>query len=378
MATKKFFEERTDQSEIKARIVQKYFKVWASVVKAAARQHGGRIAYIDLYAGPGRYEDGSASTPLMVLETAIADSDLREMLVTMFNDGNADLSATLKNEIAALKGIETLKHPPAVYNTAVGAEVEARFANLKLIPTFSFFDPWGYKGLSLGIVRALIKDWGCDCVFFFNYNRINAGISNRAVDEHMDALFGKTRADKLRVAVAKLSPAKREALILEELASAIRELGGTYVLPFKFKNSSGARLSHCLVFVSKHVRGYEIMKQIMAQESSTADQGVPSFVYSPADETTPLLFSLSRPLDALEGQLLNTFAGKSLPMKKIYEQHHVDTPYIDRNYKGALRNLEAAGKITADPPAEKRRQRGGVVTFADAVVVNFPIQKKPK
>lgn len=72
--TKKFFEERGDQSEVKARIVQKYFSAWANIVVGTARQFGnGRIAYIDLYAGPGRYRDGAASTPLLVLEKAIED-----------------------------------------------------------------------------------------------------------------------------------------------------------------------------------------------------------------------------------------------------------------------------------------------------------------
>jgi hypothetical protein len=33
------------------------------------------MAYIDLYAGPGRYDDGSASTPLMILKLAIENED---------------------------------------------------------------------------------------------------------------------------------------------------------------------------------------------------------------------------------------------------------------------------------------------------------------
>ena len=44
----------------------------------------------------------------------------------------------------------------------------------------------------------MLKDWGCDCVFFFNYNRISMGLGNEVVEEHMDALFGKERAEKLR------------------------------------------------------------------------------------------------------------------------------------------------------------------------------------
>jgi hypothetical protein len=51
---------------------------------------------------------------------------------------------------------------------------------------------------TMRLIRATLKDWGCDCIFFFNYNRINPGIGNLSVEEHMDALFGKKRADALR------------------------------------------------------------------------------------------------------------------------------------------------------------------------------------
>jgi GMT-like protein len=251
-------------------------------------------------------------------------------------------------------------------------EAARYFNETKLIPSFSFIDPFGYKGLSLNIIKGVIKDWGCDCVFFFNYNRINAGLSNQAVEEHLDALFGKDRADDLRRRIKGHTPSQREALILEELASVIRALGGKYVLPFQFRNASGTRTSHYLVFVSKHPRGYKIMKDIMASESSTADEGVPSFAYCPADAATPLLFSLSRPLEALEGMLQSAFAGKSLTMSEVFERHHVDTPYVERNYKDALRRLEEKGLVSCNPPAARRQKRRGQVTFGNDVLVKFP------
>jgi hypothetical protein len=46
--------------------------------------------------------------------------------------------------------------------------------------------------------------------------------------------------------------------------------------------------------------------------------------------------------------------------------------YIKRNYKQVLTKMEAAGKIKADPPAEKRQKRQGQVTFGDGVMVTFP------
>lgn len=368
--TDKFFDERSDQSEVKARIVQKYFSAWAKVISPTAKKRVGRIAYIDLYAGPGRYKDGAASTPLLVLQHAIDDPDLSSMLVALFNDADQNKVATLQKEIDSLLGIEKLKFRPTVSCGPVDEEAEKYFTQSRLIPTFSFIDPFGYKGLSLRIIKGVIKDWGCDCVFFFNYNRINAGIGNDIVAGHMNALFGEQRADTLRKKLSGLTPELREALILEELASEIKSLGGSYVLPFTFRNSRGTRTSHKLIFVSKSFRGYAIMKEIMAKESSTDDQGVPSLTYSPADRSMPLLFSLQRPLDQLRSSLLDTFAGKELSVAEIYERHSVDTPYILKNYKDILSQLEAERIITVK--SQKTRRPKG--TFADHLLIKFPLR----
>jgi len=63
---------------------------------------------------------------------------------------------------------------------------------MKMVPTFFFVDPWGYKGLSLQLVNAVLKDWGCDCLFFFNYNRTSMGLPNELVEEHMNAWSGES------------------------------------------------------------------------------------------------------------------------------------------------------------------------------------------
>lgn len=333
-----------------------------------AQKGPGRIAYIDLYAGPGRYKDGAASTPLLVLQHAITNPKLASMLVALLNDSDSNNKSTLQTEIDKLPGICNLKHKPVVSCGEIDEEAEKYFNQTKLIPSFSFIDPFGYKGLSLKIIKGVIKDWGCDCAFFFNYNRINAGIGNQAVAGHMDALFGKERADALRERLPNLSPELREALILEKLAAEIKALGGTYVLPFTFKTSSGRRTSHKLVFVSKSFKGYAIMKDIMAKESSTEDQGVPSLTYSPADWSMPLLFSLQRPLDQLRASLLKDFAGQEVSVADVFERHSVDTPYVMKNYKDTLKQLEADGRVSVRS-LKGTRPKG---TLADHLLVRFP------
>ena len=177
MVKNSFFDEQTEQSLVKATIVSKYFEVWANVIIATQKRYPGRssgkISYIDLFAGPGRYADETQSTPIKILKTAIEKPDIRDRLVTLFNDKDEENSRSLDKAINDLPGIETLKYKPQVENEEVGEEIVKMFEEMNLIPTLFFVDPWGYKGLSLRLVNSVLKDWGCDCIFFFNYNRIN-------------------------------------------------------------------------------------------------------------------------------------------------------------------------------------------------------------
>lgn len=243
---------------------------------------------------------------------------------------------------------------------------------MRLVPTLFFVDPWGYKGLSLRLINSVLKDWGCECIFFFNYGRINAGLGNDVVKQNMYDLFGAERAEKLRAELEPMSPEERELTIVERICVALVEMGGKYVLPFRFRNSRGTRTKHHLIFVSKHALGYKIMKSVMAGESSMAEQGVPTFEYSPASARQPLLFEFARPLDELEEMLLSEFAGKSLTMEQIYDQHNYGRRYIDKNYKDVLTKMEIAGKIKGDPPYASRKKRNGVPTCADGTRFTFP------
>ena len=373
MADNSFFNEGREQSRIKTALVSKYFDRWARIMMATQDRnpnHKKLSAYIDLFAGPGRYQDGTQSTPLVILEKAIAGEKLRERLITLFNDKDESNFQSLANAISQVNGVEELIHYPKIMNQEVGSDMVKLFESFKF-PTLFFVDPWGYKRLSLKLIDAVVKDWGCDCIFFFNYNRVNTGMTNEFVASHMNALFGEQRADVLRIKLGELSPDEREAAIVEEICQAIIEMGGgnRYVLPFAFRNESGKRTSHHLIFVSKGFKGYEEMREVMAKESSSSTEGVASFEYSPASVRQPLLFNLNRPIEDLATMLMKDFAGRKLTMLEVYQEHNVGLPhgvlpYIKKNYKQALTSLLEEGKIQAP-----KRKKG---TFGDGVEITFP------
>ena len=368
MATSTFFDESREQSLVKATIVEKYFDTWAAIIIGAQKRRPWtpqRLAYVDLFAGPGRYKDGAASTPLKVLERAIARPDYCERLVTIFNDKDEANVRVLEQAIGELPGIDKLRNVPQVWNEEVGTEIAKRFGAISTVPILAFIDPWGYKGLTLQLVDAFLKDWGCDCLFFFNYGRINAGLNNPFVEAHMEALFGAD-AVKLGEGLRGLSPREREATVVDELTGALKRYGHRYVLPFCFKNETGRRTTHHLILVTKSFKGYEVMKEIMARSSSLQEQGVASFSYSMAhSDRQERLFEFNRPVDDLKQMLRTDYAGRTITMHALYEEHSVGRPFLARHYKDALKALELDSEIAT---FGRRSPRG----FADSIRIDFP------
>jgi three-Cys-motif partner protein len=360
-AKREFFSKQTEQSRIKAEMIAKYFPVWAKVVGSSQK----KLVYIDLYAGRGRYDDGNESTPLLVLRRAIDDPVVSPVLVTMFNDKNPDDAAALRAEIAKLPGIEKLKHKPKVYVTEVADETAKLFAKTDMAATLALLDPWGYKGLTRDLIHSLLKDWGCDLIFFFNYNRINVALTNKKVAKHMAALFGQAWLDELQKQVPVGKPRRRERIVLQALKRGLLEVGGKYVRPFRFLNAKG-KTSHHLVFVSKNFKGLEIMRDIMAGMSSRHDDEVASFTYNPQME-----FERPSPLPRLQARIVDDLARRTMTVRQIFVTHSGDSRFTMKNYQEALRRLEKDGDVKV-----KRRSkvlvRAGKATMPPNALVTFP------
>jgi len=367
VATDDFFEEGRDASRVKAEIVVKYLVAWGRVMASQTRGH---LLYFDPFAGPGAYADGSRSTPLLCLDAAIANMQLAQQLVMVLGDRDQGYCEELRGHIDETAGIETLANAPIVVCDDVDHDLAAMLARTDLAPTFAFLDPWGYKGLSLDLVNSLLKDWGCDCLFFFNYNRVNAGLTNPKVDEHVTALFGAERAQCLRDEIQGLTPDAREAVVMGALLAALKEGAGDFVHLFRFMTPDGKRTSRYLVFASKHFLGYEIFRDITAKASSYAEGDVPAYTYTALPYQAGLFDHLI--MEDFKDELARHFAGRTLTAKAVYEEHSPGKRFRAPNYKTALRELEQEGRIAADPPAEQRKKN----TMADGTRVTVPSRPK--
>jgi len=361
-----FFKKPSDASRRKLQIAGGYFDSYMNVL---ARGH--EAGYADLFAGPGRYENGEKSVPLAICEKVVADERLRNLVRLWFNEGDPDWAAQLESNIKTVAGIAALRYEPRVTRIVISKALAPRLERLS-IPTFTFADPCGYKGLSLRLITAALKGFGNDCLFFFNYNRVNMKLGYPVMDESIDEFFEPKLAATLRGEVGALTPPARERRVLAAIDEALRQAGAA-PLAFAFRTREGGGTSHHLVFASKSQKGTTIMKRLMNQASSRIIDGVGSWDYDPRDQGIRQQ-ELFAGLYEVRERVLSAFAGRTAAFDQIIEEEMASTRYTDSNYRDALLELESEGLLVMDPPAvERPMQAGGVKrTLPGRTRITFP------
>ena len=368
-----FFNEQSEQSAIKAKIVSDYFIAWARVMK---NNWTGQLCYIDLFCGPGKYDNGSLSAPPLVIQHVLSDSELSNRMTFIFNDADQNNIDTLKKTISEIDNGNRLKQHIWYYNITIESGFEKNVQIPSNTPVLSFVDPFGYKGLTINLIEKLINNNGSDCIFFFNYNRINMALSsNTKFDEHLQGIFGAEETTRLKEELAKLTPAQREPRVIQRLTEALTKNKANYVLPFKFYGVQQKRTSHFIVFVTKHPTACKIMKQIMYSNSAKDADGVATFSFEDSFNfggEYEQLSLLQQPLFELQEELIKVFSGKRVSVKELCNKYETDFScyFVAKNVKDALRMLESEGRIQIIS-GRKQKMRNGVLNMPDAAIIQF-------
>lgn len=369
-----FFVHQSEQSMVKAKIVSSYFTAWSRIMC----QNWSRsipVGYVDLFSGPGVYQDGKESVPIMLIKTVLSDLRLCNRFWFYFNDQDENNISDLKSAIASID-VDNKLEGKIQYSVRT---VDEQYADAIRInsrgPILSFVDPFGYKGLTVGLINKLIENNGSDCIFFFNYNRINMALSsNTKFDEYLEGIFGQKRVEVLKEELKDLPAEEREPVVLNALMAALKENNAINALPFKFYSTEMLRTSHFIIFVSKSKLGCSIMKQIMYANSAKDVDGVASFEFKDSKNfgnKYEQLTIFDRPLDALCEEVYEMCKSKDIKVKSICEKYDTDFSnyFVSRNVKDALIRLEEQNKIIVT--GRKQKQRKGKLNMPDDAIVGI-------
>lgn len=168
-----FFQRKQAAAVLKHGILERYMTVFAAMTGSAAST-GGRVHYIDGYAGPGRYEPeegqtvGSPGSPLLAAGTAAHLSDKKRDLRCTFIERDAkhaaNLSAVLRSEWKG-GGSYEVKHGE------VAAHLASAVAGTGADPLLIFLDPFGTAlGYDLLVQQMLCRAKSAKTEVLLNFN----------------------------------------------------------------------------------------------------------------------------------------------------------------------------------------------------------------
>lgn len=351
-----FYDSQTPSSRIKAQIVAKYFPQYARILLRYPQEE---IRFADLFSGPGLYRDGNPSTPLLVARKVADDSLLVNVVHFWFNDKTYihELEANMLERFSP----NPFKFVPKYTSLVVGEDPKVRNFIVKDIPkeknphpTLLFFDPWGYKGIDTADLGKFMHGWGNEIFLFVNIKRINAAVENKIFDDLMKSLFpkfiNKLRKDRRYGATVY----ERLNLIMANLEAEFKHAIGDniFATPFKFQESDSKATSHYLLHITKHPKGFELIKSVYHQFDNIGAaldrDGSYTFDEKRMGTSPNSMLAFDDPnIAALSEMLLKQYKGQRLTALSLFNEHHPKTKFAGIVYRDALRKLEEKGEIVA-------------------------------
>jgi three-Cys-motif partner protein len=136
MTGEDFFQTQRAAAVLKHEVLASYVTIFASKVGSVSPD--GRVAYLDGFAGAGRYDDGSAGSPLLLMQRAKAMTYRR--LECHFVEQDPVNSASLQRVLQEqdLQGLAW-----RTYQGSVDTHIDAVLRATTGIPLFAFLDPFG-------------------------------------------------------------------------------------------------------------------------------------------------------------------------------------------------------------------------------------------
>lgn len=359
-----FFEKQTPASFTKSELVFKYFDAWSIIMKTLTE----RFIYIDLFSGQGTYKDGSDSTPIKIVKKVLLNEEISKKAIFIFNDSNIRYINNLRDSINKLEVQYNKKLTTKYYNKNVDEFFTNIFSTLRLYPTLLFVDPFGYKGLTLELLKSVLKDFGCDIIFFFNYNRIANGIHNPKIEVLLKMLFNENNFEKLR---RNTSLGKdKELFILETLKDSLKQIGGNYFVPVRFMFPKKNQVSHYIIFTSKAKKGQEIFKSICQSNKLLPIPDYSCFQFEQKKFNKDYIYDAyyESNIKRLAKILYSEFRQQSKSVKDLILGATEHSHFTERDVKQALFYLESERKIQVNSTNGKPRRAN---TMAEHLEVKF-------
>ncbi len=350
----------------KHKILAEYLCAWMPIM--TKRFQRGPLRYIDAFAGPGAYTDGSPGSPIIALKVALGwrREPFARPIDATFVEQDAERHALLTDALRRLAD-EHGQSPNVRWQAPVLGDGETVLRQMLDRPGFGpalvFLDQFGYSQVSMDLIGAIIRCPSSEVFAFLNWRDMNRWMNDPNKAPGITRAFG---GDEWRT-VFELPESKRQAGMLAAYETALEKKAGVrYRCRFDMRDKND-KLLYWLFFCSSSPRGLEEMKRAMWKVDETGQ-----FHFSDRHAGQPFLLK-GFTQEWLAGALFDQFDGQELTVRAIFEHVLVHTPCYQ--YNTALGHLERSGDAAMVNPPEKRR-RGSFAKYLDDENVRVRFAKK--
>lgn len=359
-----FFKHQTESSKVKATIISEYFPQYCSII---SRKHEPmQFGYFDMFAGPGIYEDGSISTPLMVAKNCYDNPYLRDRAWLVFND--MGFGEKLKENFEKYYPSGSFYNEPYFASRVFGEcpaidrflVRDTRKGYYNECPTVLFIDPWGYKHINTRILARFLTYWGNEVFIFVNTKRLNAAFEQPDFQESLKIIFPETYEEvRTNKSMIRGRPEERHNYIINHLAQEFNKAAGgfVYYTAFQFVEENQQTPSHYLLHITKGAKGFELIKQVFSKyanvERTLGNMGsVETYTFDPKRGTDSLsMFDeefKQENIQFLKNEICRKYAKKRISSEDLFKDDQTGRLHTRTHYLQALRQLVDEKKINVE------------------------------
>ena len=350
-----FFGNAKPHSKAKIELLKKYLIPW---IRKVVLGTGMNCLICDTFAGEGIYSDGTYGSPFVMIEEALdfLHQGLKTTSIVLLAFVEAD-----KNNYNALKtNLENrfgIAFEENRFNKIPNENMKIMISNSThhdfiyslsnevdfLVPSLFFVDPFGFKGINLNEITAMINKYSsCEFIVNFMYEEFNRFKSIESISETINEFFGSNVGETIDL-IDSMSAKEKRNIIINKYKENCVSKGVKYVLDFDIYKDNSYATKMILVFMSNNCNGFNVMKSAMFDLSKNID-----FEYHTKDKRRVSLFAdleEEMVLEEMSQIIYNKFIGKQVYKYEIlsFVREHQFIP--DIKMVSLLKILSRDGKV---------------------------------
>lgn len=337
--------DRDPHTAAKHDMLDRYLSAWFPIIAKGFPSKG--LTFVDAFAGPGEYKDGSEGSPLLALRQAYRSdvratgSPIRLVFIEKRNDRYRHLVQLIEEHFPAARrpGTHVIRIHPGDCRKLLGPSInEVKGWDS---PLFVNLDGWG-TDTPYSIVHQLGRQDNAEVLITFARDW-SMRDRHREDDPHqLDQFYGESRV--WRQLANRGAPLEAKTALLEYYLGRLTEAGFPYHLTFELVDEGGHEL--LLIYATKSELGIERMKDAMWKVDPVYGQRF----RDPRDENQLTLDISEEPeLSLLKRQLLATVVeAGSIPLSELKRYTLLKTIYREPHATTAVRELDAEMKVSVN------------------------------